>query len=486
MRTIWYMGAKTRLTGEITAAVARAAPRAQTVLDLMSGTAVVGRALAPRYRVVANDVQAYAQKIAAAYLVHDDVEALVRALDPERDLGARYRENQAALLALLAPAVALEDAFLAAFGFEPEAPDPEVGPFLPSPDLGRRPARGLPRDPAARARAYRAFALRETPAFCEGQEVLASGPFAGAGLLFRRATIEERRAAPGAFPYLLASSYYPNVYLGLRQAIAVDSLRYAIDGLSGRLAAAKRTHYLAALLHACSVTTSATSHFCQPRGLVRDPEVRAVLARRAQSIPSKLLAYSGSIAAAARAARPRPGNLALLGDWRGAFARWDEVGADVVYADPPYTSDHYSRFYHVLEVLTRYDYPELEVRRGKTTKGRYPALERRPRSRFCGKKTVEAELRALIEATAARGAALVLSYGEENGLLLRAWREQGDSAPRALERLCALARAAYGEVELERRRLLHSGQGDSNQQVTELLLVAQRPRARARRRATCA
>lgn len=195
----------------------------------------------------------------------------------------------------------------------------------------------------------------------------------------------------------MASSYYPNVYLGLRQAIAVDSLRYAIDGLRGPGSAVKRTHYLAALLHATSVTTSATSHFCQPRGLTRDVEVQAVLVRRAQSIPSRLVAYSRSIAATVCATGLSQGNRALQGDWRRALERWDEVEADVVYADPPYTADNYSRFYHALEVLTRYDYPELELRAGSVTKGRYPALSRRHRSPFCVRRQVEGELRGLIE-----------------------------------------------------------------------------------------
>ena len=66
MRTIWYMGVKTRLTDAISAAVAEAAPRGEGVLDLMSGSAAVSTSLAGRYKVWANDVQAYAQAIAGA------------------------------------------------------------------------------------------------------------------------------------------------------------------------------------------------------------------------------------------------------------------------------------------------------------------------------------------------------------------------------------------------------------------------------------
>lgn len=480
------MGVKTRLTAEIQAAVARACPRAGSVLDLMSGTAVVAQTLAVSHRVVANDVQAYAAAIARAYLVHTDPLRLARALDVERDLGAAYRENFAALLERLAPAVALEDAFLEAQGLAPDAADPLAGPVFAAPsaaaDLARA-RRGLPRDPADLAAAYRAFALEGTPAFGEVADTPVSGPFRDAAALFARATVEARRVDPRARPYLLATVYYPNVYLGLRQALAVDSLRCAIDALAGPLADEKRAHYLAALLHAVSVSTSATSHFCQPRGLSTDAEVQAVLARRALSIPSKLAAYSREIAATCAATRYRPGNAVLSEDWRRVLGpRWGDVQADVVYADPPYTADHYSRFYHALEVLTRYDYPVLKTVDGRLTKGRYPALGARHRSGFCVRRQVEAEVTDLVRLTAARGAALVLSYGEENGLLLRAWREAGCSAPEALRRLERLAAASYGDVSLERRPLLHSGQGDSNHTVTELLLVARRPRS-ARRRA---
>ena len=36
-----------------------------------------------------------------------------------------------------------------------------------------------------------------------------------------------------------------------------------------------------------------------------------------------------------------------------------EISADVVYIDPPYNSRQYSRFYHVLETLTKWDQPPL-------------------------------------------------------------------------------------------------------------------------------
>ena len=498
MRTLWYMGAKTRLAGDIQAAIGRAAPAAGSALDLMSGTGAVSQALAARgdLRVVANDVQRYAAAVARAHLVHPvDPARVADALDPEADLGAVYRENLGALLERFADAVALEDAFLLAAGLEPEAPDPEVGaPFAAPSDAARlaRLRRHVPRDPRERARAYRAFALHGTPLFMEGREPAGdgfAGVFRAARELFGPAAVEARRRDPSLRPAILCSVYWPNVYLGLRQSLALDSLRAAIEALGQRrspLARQKRDVWLSALLHATSVATSATSHFCQPRGLGSDGEVRAVMERRAISLPARTVAFAREIAEAAAAAPRRADHAVFALDWRELYGRWDEVQADVVYVDPPYTADNYSRFYHVLEVVTAWDYPPLQD--GGETKGRYPARDLRHRSRFCGRGQVEAELAAVLRETARRGAALVLSYGEENGLLLRRWREAGCSPAEARARLIELGRAAYRDVELIGRPLLHSGQGDSNHTITELLLVARGPRAASGKRGktTCA
>ena len=72
-----------------------------------------------------------------------------------------------------------------------------------------------------------------------------------------------------------------------------------------------------------------------------------------------------------------------------------------------------------------------------------------------------------------------MSYGEENGLLLKRYREAGDTPAQALRRFTDLAGEAYADVRLHRQSLMHSGQGDSNHQITELLLVARQPRGRA-------
>ncbi|PDT73555.1 DNA adenine methylase [Bradyrhizobium sp. C9] len=74
----------------------------------------------------------------------------------------------------------------------------------------------------------------------------------------------------------------------------------------------------------------------------------------------------------------------------------------VIYADPPYTADHYSRYYHLWETLLRYDYPE-PVGKGLYRSDRFT-------SKFSVKSEVHRQFEQLIERTAELGVELVLNY----------------------------------------------------------------------------
>ena len=84
----------------------------------------------------------------------------------------------------------------------------------------------------------------------------------------------------------------------------------------------------------------------------------------------------------------------------------DEVGA--VYADPPYTKDQYSRFYHVYETLYHYDFPD--------SFGRARARSDRFSTEFSLATGVEEALDRLVQLTTELQRPLVLSYPSD-GLL---------------------------------------------------------------------
>jgi adenine-specific DNA-methyltransferase len=413
---IWYMGAKTRLLPDLERAIGpllerarRGRPGPPVFVDLFSGTGVVAARFADRARVVANDIQGYAAVLARAALTPAPAaeEGLERVL-------ARKAAFEAPLLDRLAGPIEREARFLE---------DAEGA------DLGR----------------YRAFI----------EEDLASqDPEADAA-----------RARADGLAACLAATYWRNVYFGVRQSVALDALRAALEPEPEP----RRTIYLASLLFAASRATSGTAHFAQPRGLEKASELRAMLGRRRISVEALFCARVAWLSReAARPLAAPAGNEVHRLDHAALFERLAGKRVDVIYADPPYTRDQYSRFYHVLETLVDYDYPALARRGGRVTAGRYPAIERRFQSAFASPAAVAGEFRAVTERAAALGAALVWSYSRTNGILLDRWA--GEVGP-----FRAMLGAYYGEVEIEERALLHSGQGDKNHAATELIAVCTGP-----------
>lgn len=84
----------------------------------------------------------------------------------------------------------------------------------------------------------------------------------------------------------------------------------------------------------------------------------------------------------------------------------------VVYADPPYTRDHYSRFYHVLETMALRDEPQISVttRAGKVSLSRGIYREIRHQSPFCIRSKAIPAFEDLFCACRDNGLPLVLSY----------------------------------------------------------------------------
>lgn len=74
----------------------------------------------------------------------------------------------------------------------------------------------------------------------------------------------------------------------------------------------------------------------------------------------------------------------------------------LVYADPPYCFVHYSRFYHVIETLVRYDYPRVRY------KGRYRSD--RYQSEYCVKTQVENAFSQMFKGIRDKKSDLILSY----------------------------------------------------------------------------
>lgn len=163
---------------------------------------------------------------------------------------------------------------------------------------------------------------------------------------------------------VLFSAYYANLFFGVRQCAEIDCLRAAIDEITNE----HQKHWaLGALI--CAISSRAYSyggHFAQPKLDCSDKD-------KIRKLAPEMLVYWGQ--SVSHEFFVRLNNLGtesenikfqaqiVEGPWQEAITKTANMIDNhnvCVYLDPPYTRDEYSRYYHVLETLARYDYPDIQ------------------------------------------------------------------------------------------------------------------------------
>ncbi|MEK6239172.1 MAG: DNA adenine methylase [Planctomycetales bacterium] len=134
-----------------------------------------------------------------------------------------------------------------------------------------------------------------------------------------------------------------------------------------------------------------------------------------------------------------------------------------VYADPPYQFVHYSRFYHALETIQLYDYPEIQKKAGRMDKGRY--RENRHQSPFCQKTQVRAAFESLFRGVGESESNLVLSYSDAGMIQLCELENLARETMRGYE---------ISVTKFNHRHMTMGRKGDRDRDVQEALMTAQR------------
>lgn len=348
-----YMGTKRMLAPTVRAAIESLGPRA-AVADLFSGIGSVASRLAPDFPVLVNDSLAFTSVFARARFLES---VRIPLLDAARQLVGPFQARRAALRRQFR--TRLEDETLAL----------QAG--------------------TASLRAY-----------------MASAPHVGNSEEFaRRAT--RARTASGSRRYRMTTLYFSAGYFSTEQAIDLDALRYAIDTAE---LPCSREWLLAAWLSAAGALINSPGHsaqFLMPRNSRGAERIRRRWRRRVwETFLDRLEILTPVGSREWRAQNEVATNDAL------DFVRSTRADSiSVFYADPPYTRDQYSRFYHVYESLFLYDFPE------STGQGRYRA--HRFHTAFSTRSGVHTAFASLVGTLAARGKPLVVSYPQD-GLLERA------------------------------------------------------------------
>ena len=400
-RPIHYLGSKLRVLEAIESAIDRADPTGGPVCDLFSGSATVSRYLSRSRRVAAVDIQEYARVIADAVLNGDETRSLAFIEDALDRSSLSDAVRQA-----VEPLTTLENA--AAMN----AVGGDIEPLCELLDVG---------------------SLVGT----NGGELLSASPL-GNAMRETQARLDAL-ALPDADTVCVR--HFGGQYFSFAQAAELDAIATFArnSGSSVPLAATLST--------ASQLVNSIGKQFAQPirprdkSGAPKRHVVRKIVAERsvaAQSVfASYLQQYRGLDIT-------RRDHIAVRENFEDALAN-PAFKPSVVYADPPYTRDHYSRFYHSLETIALGDDPIITSSNlgGGAVQSRGGYRAGRHQSPFCIKSKAPAAFTALFSGVAALRVPLVLSYS--------GYDPNMEARPRvmALEAVTQLAREHFAEVRVD-------------------------------------
>lgn len=206
--------------------------------------------------------------------------------------------------------------------------------------------------------------------------------------------------------------YYGGLYFSYEQAVNLDCIAHWVFEQNGLL----HTKALAALLSTASdIVNTVGKQFAQPlkvrnsKGELKVSLLTKITTDRSEDVYTifrKWLAYYFSVGDSTHK------YYTICDDYANALKKLKEYNVSVVYADPPYTRYHYSRYYHVLETICLRDNPEVSTTfpNGKGGISRAIYRSERHQSPFCIKSQAEGAFDVLFEKVKKLNVPLVLSY----------------------------------------------------------------------------
>jgi adenine-specific DNA methylase len=218
--------------------------------------------------------------------------------------------------------------------------------------------------------------------------------------------INLRKTNNTLFPYCLFSGYFANHYFGLKQCLEIDSIRYAIECIED---SNKKQWALGVLVSTLSaITSNYGGHFAQPIK-IEESNIATVIEKRARSVFHE---FSTRISNLSENSQSINKSIDILdGPWKNTLKLLKKKNLQkptLVYLDAPYTREEYSRYYHVLETLVKYNYPSA------VGKGRIPDKKKGERfaSEFFSKKSenINNAIKKIISATIENGWFCAWSY----------------------------------------------------------------------------
>ena len=367
-RTLNYLGSKLRLLDFIEDNVLKVTPKEAGICDLFAGSGCVSRKLSRSNPVVACDIQGYSKVIGNALLktfnvVDNDVDSF---------FGAINTTSASALKDAFAPLIEIEHAAI-------EKKNLEVLTYIL--EYG----------------SVEVFNLEHNVSCLSEQLNEVSKRLQSSNLNDEKSLI---------------SRYYGGVYFSYQQAVDIDII---LEGIHRFVPQESRDLFLAALLSTASdVVDTVGKHFAQPikardsKGKIKATVYNKAVKDKTIDVPTL---YREWLIKYKNLSKNNLSHITLQGDFEECLRKLPE-NVKTVYADPPYTRDHYSRYYHVLETLTLRDTPKISTVtiHGSTHVSNGIYREDRHQSPFCIKSKAPDAFRKMFELTSKSGRNLLISY----------------------------------------------------------------------------
>lgn len=398
-RTLNYLGSKLRLLDFIEDKVLDVTPQGTGICDLFAGSGCVSRKLSRLHPVVSCDIQGYSKVIGNAllcqFVVTDKmIEDFFTSLD---------NESANKLLEVFTPLIELEQNAIENKNLDVLTCILEHG-------------------------SLEVFNLEHNLSCLSDQLVVVSKNLKKTGL-------DDVRS--------LISRYYGGVYFSYKQAVEIDII---LENIHRLVSEDNRDLFLAALLSTASdVVDTVGKHFAQPIK-ARDSKGNIKMTVYNKAVKDKTIdviaLYREWLLKYRNLSKSDCQHITMQGDYVQCLRSLPD-NVRTVYADPPYTRDHYSRYYHVLETLTLRDTPKISTVtiHGSTHVSNGIYREDRHQSPFCIISKAPEAFRKMFELTSSTGRNLLLSYSP--------YDETKKTHPRVvtMQQLITLAEEYFDNVE---------------------------------------
>lgn len=231
---------------------------------------------------------------------------------------------------------------------------------------------------------------------------------------------------------------YTDTYFSGQQCIDIDNLRFGIEHFKEPI----KSYLLTVLMSVMCRVQSSTGHFAQ----YMPKDHKRIIPLRKLNVYKIFFEKMDDFSSFHISNKE---NVVYNMDYKKLLEDDLISNVDLIYLDSPYTTDQYSRFYHVLETVALYDNPELFF------KGKY--RDDRVSSLFSYKAHVANEFRTVISYASNNDIKMVISYSDKGVIELKELEE--------------IAKEYFKDVRTVYIDYNHSTQGKGTVKRKEIIMI---------------